>query len=62
MKRYLNMRSSEGVETVDELDSKDFKSPREFRAELIRLKNEYALAGMAVYVSQVPCRDWKDRR
>ena len=41
--RYLNWRG----ETIDELDSADFPTKSAFRAELIRLKDEYALAGMA---------------
>lgn len=59
MVRYLNMVTSYGVETVDQLEQKDFNSYREFKAELKRLINEYRLAGMPVYSSQRCTKDWK---
>jgi hypothetical protein len=34
--KYLNLKSDYGIETVDELDPKDFKTYREFRTELKR--------------------------
>lgn len=52
MTRYINFKGSQGVETVDQLDSKDFKTMKEFKAELNRLITEYRLSGMAVYISQ----------
>lgn len=54
--RYLNLKTNYGTETVDELDPKDFNSPKEFRKELRRLVGEYGLAGMNVYASQRPCK------
>ena len=56
--RYLNMRTNHGVETVDELNLKSFKSYREFKQELRRLINEYHLAGMRVYSSTRPDKTW----
>lgn len=70
MKRFLNMRSSYGVETVDSLYFDEFKqwdeirdlSPCEqrkaFKRELNRLISEYRLAGINVYLSQRPVKDW----
>lgn len=58
MKRYLNMRTAYGVETVEELDSKDFKTLKEFRIELKRLVSEYIFAGMNVYTSQRCTNAW----
>jgi hypothetical protein len=58
--RYLNYKSSYGVETVDCLDYKDFIYYKDFRKELIRLLNEYRLAGMDVYISQRSTKDWKN--
>lgn len=52
MTRYINFKSSQSVETVDQLDSKDFKTMKEFKAELNRLITEYRLTGMSVYISQ----------
>jgi len=57
--RYLNIKSQYGVETVDELNQKDFKNYREFKQELRRLLNEYQLAGMNVYSSTRCDKSWK---
>ena len=56
--RYLNIKTSYGVETVDELNPSDFGIFKDFRVELSRLVSEYRMAGMNVYVSQRPCKDW----
>ena len=56
---YLNMKTSYGTETVDEVDRKDFKSFRKYHNEVRRLAQEYRLAGMNVYTSTRPCKEWK---
>lgn len=56
--KYLNLKTNYGVETVDELNPKDFKNYREFRTELRRLKNEYHSCGMNVYISQRADKTW----
>ena len=61
MKRYLNMRTASGVETVDELSREDFDSYKEFIKELRRLVGEYRLSGMAVYTSQRCTKEWRDK-
>jgi hypothetical protein len=46
---YLNIKTSEGVETIDSLD------PKDFNMELKRLKNEYRFCSefySGVYSSQ----------
>lgn len=58
--RYLNMRTNFGVETVDQLDVKDFKSYVEYKTELNRLVKEYHLSGMLVYVSSRPDKTWSE--
>ena len=58
MKRYLNIKSNYGVETVDELDRSDFESYKAFKAELLRLKSDYRDSGMNVYISQRCDRSW----
>ena len=58
MIKYFNFRSSQGVETVDELNSNDFATFKEFRKELKRLVGEYHLAGMNVYTSSRACKGW----
>ncbi len=55
MVRYLNLKTSSGVETVDQLDSKDFNTYQEFKAELRRLVGEYLICSSyyaGIYISQ----------
>ncbi len=59
MKRYLNLKTVYGVETVDQLNIKDFADRSAFNKELRRLKSEYQLAGMNVYSSQRCASNWK---
>lgn len=58
MKRYINFKSSYGVETVDELSLADFSDYKAFRNELKRLVSEYMLSGMDVYTSQRHDKTW----
>ena len=52
------MKTSYGVETVDELNPEDFNTIKEFRTELRRLVNEYHLSGMNVYISSRCDKTW----
>lgn len=61
MIRYFNIRTNQGIETVDELNSSDFETRKDFVIELRRLKGEYNIAGMAVYTSQRCTNDWKNK-
>jgi hypothetical protein len=56
--KYFNIKTSYGVETIDQLDAKDFETYKDFVAELRRLKNEYRLAGMDIYISQRATKEW----
>jgi hypothetical protein len=56
--KYINLKSVYGVETIDELNPKDFSTFKDFRKELKRLIYEYHLAGMNVYSSQRSSKDW----
>ena len=56
--KYLNVKTSHGVETVDQVDPKDFKNNMEFKGELLRLRREYILSGINVYVSQRCDSSW----
>ena len=58
MTRYLNMQTSYGVETVDQLESKDFETSKDFRKELSRLVSEYRMCNMSVYVSSRCDKSW----
>lgn len=64
---YLNIKTAYGVETVDQLNRKDFKIGYEgyieYLKELKRLKNEYRLASNCysnIYSSQRCTNDWKN--
>jgi len=56
---YFNIKTCYGVETIDELDRKDFASYREFRNESRRLLKEYHIAGINAYRSSRCTKDWK---
>ena len=58
MIKYLNTKLYNTTETIDQLDSKDFKSNIEFRQERIRLLREYNLTGGHgdLYWSQRKCK------
>ena len=57
--KYLNLKTPHGVETVDQVDRNDFKTYSEYKKELRRLRDEYHMAGMPVYISQRCTKDWK---
>jgi len=57
---YFNWNGPAGRETVDELSRVDFDQDATFRAEIKRLKAEYSLAGMDVYISTRACANWSD--
>lgn len=58
---YLNMRGSQGVETVDEFTREAAQSPKEFRLYIVEMKREYRIAGMNVYQSSRCTNNWKQK-
>lgn len=61
MKRYLNIKTNQGVETIDEINSKDFKTFKGFRIEKNKLIKEYKIASPyynSIYYSQRCSKDW----
>ena len=61
---YLNIKTSEGVETIDELSQKDFNSYKDFRIELRRLLKEYRLSGSfysGIYTSKRSTKQWRQK-
>lgn len=58
MIRYINVKYSY-TETLDELDSRDFSTTKEFYKELNRLVREYNFAGIPAYKSQRCTKEWK---
>tara|TARA_B110000444_G_scaffold253204_1_gene283663 strand:+ start:5173 stop:5361 length:189 start_codon:yes stop_codon:yes gene_type:complete len=59
---YINTKFENTIETIDELDSNDFSTYKEFRLECKRYVNEYRLSGCGYpYKSQRSTNDWKNR-
>ena len=56
--RYLNIRTSEGVETIDHIDRNDFNTYSDYSKEVARLVREYRICGMNVYTSQRSTKDY----
>jgi len=56
---FLNMKTSEGVETVDEFTRELNQDPIEFRKYVNQMVKEYHLSGMNVYKSSRCTKDWK---
>lgn len=56
---YLNMKTSQGVETVDEFTRELGQDPKEFRKYVNQMIKEYNIAGMNVYKSTRCTNDWK---
>lgn len=61
MKKYFNIKGMHGIETIDELDSLDFNTLKEFKQEVKRLYREYSLTPMNVYISNRCTKEWKNR-
>lgn len=58
---YLNIRYSQGVETVDEFTREENQSPSEFRKYVNQMVREYHLSGMNVYKSSRCTKDWAQK-
>ena len=59
---YFNIKTNQGTETIDEINSNDFKTFKDFINERKRLLNEYRSASnyyAGLYYSQRPTNDWK---
>jgi len=59
MKTFLNMKSSQGRETVDEFEKQEGQHVREYLAYVREMVKEYQIAGMDVYRSSRCCANWK---
>ena len=56
--KYFNIKTNQGVETVDHIERKDFATYKEYITELVRLKKEYHLCNMNVYISQRSTKEY----
>lgn len=59
---YLNLRTSQGVETVDEFTREEGQSPIEFIKYVTQMVKEYHIAGMNVYRSSRCTKDWATKK
>lgn len=55
---YLNIKTSQGTETVDEFTKEEGQTLSDFRKYVNKMVKEYQIAGMNVYKSQRKCKDW----
>ena len=55
---FLNIRTNQGVETVDEFTREEGQNPKDFRKYVNQMVAEYHLSGMNVYKSSRSTRDW----
>ena len=58
---YLNMRTSHGVETVDEFTREETQTPKQFRAYVSKMVQEYHISGQPVYRSSRPTKEWANK-
>jgi len=58
---YLNMRTSSGVETVDEFSPEQGQNPKDFKKYVREMVAEYHLSGQPVYTSSRCTKDWRDK-
>ena len=56
MVKYLNIKTSQGSETWETVDSKDFKTIKQFKEEIRSIKDNYLLMGYSLYTSQRACK------
>ena len=58
---FLNIRTSQGVETVDEFTREEEQDLREFRLYVTQMIKEYQITGINVYKSSRCTSDWKQK-
>lgn len=58
---YLNIKTSQGIETVDEFTREQNQEPKEFRLYVNQMRKEYHIAGMNVYKSSRSTNEWKTK-
>lgn len=58
---YLNIRNSQGVETVDEFTKEESQKIKEFKLYVNSMIKEYQIAGMNVYKSSRSTKEWKNK-
>jgi len=59
---YFNIKTEEGVETIDELDSSKFAKRRDFIAEKRNMIENYWMSGVNVYISSRSTKEWRENQ
>jgi hypothetical protein len=58
---YLNTKTSQGVETIDEFTIEPQQSNKDFKKYIDKMINEYSIAGINVYKSSRCTKDWSSK-
>jgi hypothetical protein len=58
---FLNMKTSQGIETVDEFTKEPSQTPKDFRLYVKSMITEYCIAGMCVYKSSRSTNEWRQK-
>jgi hypothetical protein len=58
---YLNIRTSQGVETVDMFTREEGQAPKKFYKYVNDMSKEYHISGMNTYKSSRSTNDWKQK-
>jgi hypothetical protein len=61
---YFNIKTSQGVETIDEFTRGEHtpQNLKEFKAYLNTMLNEYHMTGQIVYKSNRSTKDWREKK
>lgn len=60
--KYFNVKRSDGVETIDEIDKSEFPTLKAYRLEVLNRLECYRSIGENIYLSQRCTKNWKDRQ
>lgn len=59
---YLNIRTLQGIETVDEFTREKNQTFEEFNIYVNKMIKEYHVCNMGVYKSSRCTKDWKNKK
>lgn len=63
--KYFNIKTNNGIETIDSVDRNDYRNFNEYKkavnALLKEYRTDYKRHGIHVYISQKCTNDWKNK-
>ena len=59
--KYINSKTSEGIETLSCIDPKEFQTRKLYLKEIVKQVFDYRLSGHDAYVSQRATKEWYSR-